>query len=293
MRKFFLTLALLLASFGSVRAQAEVTLATLDVQVWPDYDAAEVLVIYDFSAAEGVSLPAQMTLPLPQGARLLAVARSEAGALMNVDGWKTNPDGSVTLSLSDRSIYHIEYYYPYSLSGTERRFTFSLPGGYAVNAATLRVQEPVGAQGMSISPALQRVGPEPDGFSYFTASLGSFASGKAPSFEISYDNPENRLSADSLGVQPTAPLDEPVSGQSSLMTVIPWVLGTLGVLLIVGGGVWYWLSGRSSSSASRVERRRHSGGAEPAGQAYCAQCGKRAQAGDRFCRACGAKIRAN
>jgi uncharacterized membrane protein len=74
-----------------------------------------------------------------------------------------------------------------------------------------------------------------------------------------------------------------------------YILGFLGILLIVVGLVWYWQSGTSAESAN--SRRRHgshsasdtSSGSE--GQIYCHECGKRAQPADKFCRACGVRLR--
>ena len=78
------------------------------------------------------------------------------------------------------------------------------------------------------------------------------------------------------------------------MAALPWVLGVMGVLLIVGGGAWYYFSGRENRQERPRRKRRVAELAEAEdveGHVYCSNCGKRASSGDRFCRTCGTKLR--
>jgi hypothetical protein len=77
---------------------------------------------------------------------------------------------------------------------------------------------------------------------------------------------------------------------------LPWILGILGVALIVGGGLWYWQSGKQSATDKSRRRRRTarlkvSDETAAGDEVYCQNCGKRASVGDRFCRTCGTKLR--
>jgi hypothetical protein len=99
-----------------------------------------------------------------------------------------------------------------------------------------------------------------------------------------------------MPVEASGPIDEPPTGELELRRLLPAILGGLGVLLIAGGGLWYWQSGREKPESAPQPRRRKKASPieETGGEAqhiYCHQCGKRASNGDRFCRACGTQLR--
>lgn len=298
MRKVVMLLALVLALVfpQAAQAQSDVALGDVVIQLWPEYDKAAVLVIYDFTVAAGTNLPAVVNLRMPAGAQLLAVAREENGGLINVDYLPPKRQGTddvLSISITNSAPYHVEFYVNYTRSGNLRNFEFLWPADYAVANLKIRFQEPVGAKNVTVDPEMTPSGPEQDGFTYRNAEQTQLPAGKPVAFKFSYEKDNDNLSSASLGVQPTAPLDQPVSGQAQFMTYLPWFLGALGVVLIVGGGMWYWLTGRTSSGSARGRKKRHAAREEAEGdaQVYCSQCGKRAQGQDRFCRACGARLR--
>jgi hypothetical protein len=291
-----LVLLVLLAAPVSARAQATLALENLTIQLWPDYDQASVLVIYDFSPAAGTVFPAQMTLRLPAEAQLLAVAKQANGGLVNLQYQppvKQGTDTILELSLADQSVHHIEFYLPYTRQGSTRSFSLAWPGDYAVKTALLRVQQPVEATNLQVEPVLPSLGQQSDGLVYYAKDLGALPAGKASVFKVSYEKTTDSLSVSAQGVQPSQPLDQPVSGQVSVTSLLPWILGGLGLVLIFGGFGWYWVSGRNTRVGPA--RRRHTArSAVEEGEgtaAYCAQCGKRAQPADRFCRTCGARLK--
>jgi hypothetical protein len=117
---------------------------------------------------------------------------------------------------------------------------------------------------------------------------------------MDYTKANDDLSASNLQVQPSAPLDETTTGRATnIGSLLPWILGGLGLVLIVGGGVWYWKSGlnrESTDKSGRKRVRRSAATSPPATSAegaaiYCTNCGKRASASDRFCRTCGTPLR--
>jgi hypothetical protein len=298
MRKSALLLIILVVFLAlpvAAHAQTTVTFNTLKIQFWPDYDQPAVLVIYDFSVSTDTNVPILVNLRMPAGAQLLAVAKDENGALVNVQHQLPVRQGTydvLTFTVTDRSQHHVEFYIPYTRDGNKRSFTYVWPGDYAVGTLNVQFQEPVDAKNIVAEPSMVNVGSQPDGFVYHTMEQVELPAGEEITFKFSYEKDTDTLSSTSLGVQPTSPLDQPVSGQSSFMSFLPWILGGLGVVLIVGGGLWYWFSGQSSRGSGRSRKRHASGIDEDEGvQVYCSQCGKRAQPGDRFCRACGAKLR--
>ncbi len=137
------------------------------------------------------------------------------------------------------------------------------------------------------------------GWSITAPISGSCKAGQEFDFSLAYDKATDELSVANLQVQPSAPVVDSTTGwRSSLTVALPWGLLVLGVILLVGGGVWYWQSGKRKEKAPETRRRR-----KPAAErsetgpteehTYCHSCGKRADPGDRFCRTCGTPLRIN
>jgi hypothetical protein len=300
MRKWFfvLTLALALAWPSLTQAQAAVTMDTLTVQLWPEYDQPKVLVIYDFKVSADTALPAQVTVRIPAGAELLAVAYDQNGGLLNADYQGPTRDGDwdvLTLTVASQTVYHVEYYYPFEKNGAARRFVYLWPGDYAVKEFRVKLQEPAGATNVQTDPVLPAIAPESDGLIYHSTLINDLGVGEQFTLKVNYDKPDDSLSASALDVRPTGNLDSNTTGRTALTTYLPWILGGLGFVLLAGGVFWYWQSGRESGG----QRKRHASRRAVVEEeeedqddlVYCPQCGKRAQSDDRFCRACGTRIR--
>jgi hypothetical protein len=87
------------------------------------------------------------------------------------------------------------------------------------------------------------------------------------------------------------PVDENTPGRVSLNNTLPYLIGGLGVIIIVGGLVYYLRSGNKGVKKSRRRQHANANAEESESDVYCAQCGTRAHNGDRFCRTCGARMR--
>ena len=296
-------LTLLVASIPLTlsRAQTEVKLSSLEVDLWPEYDRPAVLVIYRITLPPSVSLPVDLTLRIPAAAgepTAVAVrqmnAAGEAG-LFSIP-YKRQVAGewgmlNITATMPE---VQLEYYDPGLVKeGLARQFEYHWPGDYAVEALTLQVQQPFGASDMRISPASGQGETSSDGLVYYTEQVGALPAGQTFSLTINYTKSIDDLSVANLKVQPSAPVSV-TPERSDLLVILPWALGGLGVALIVGGVVWYLQSGKGKREDR--PRRRHQPVAlkeavEAGGYIYCHQCGKRASPGDVFCRMCGTKLR--
>lgn len=307
MRKQFLTLLLLAGSFCFafllplvVRAQNSVKYNSLEIDLWPEYDRPSLLVIYRAILDPGVSLPAQLTIRIPSAAgKPTAVAVGTAlDSVADVEyQQKVSGEWSEISILATGPAVQLEYYDPSLVrDGTSRRYKYTWPGDYPVDSLAIQVQQPVDATNMTISPALDKGQTSQDGLTYYNKKVGSLAAGEPFSLDLSYEKTTDTLSVKNLPVEPITPINGTGNFRGSMMAVLPWLLGLLGVILLVGGGLWYWQSGRSRSpERSEPRRRRKRVGAPesvPAeGYIYCHNCGKRAGPGDRFCRTCGTRLR--
>ena len=291
-RKWLLLLlfVLLIIPFPAA-AQEEVTLETLTVQLWPEFDQPAMLVIYDFTFPEDTSLPVDVTLRIPEDATLIAVAYAPSdGNLLNLpyqdpyveDGWQV-----VTMTADTFATYHIEYYAPLTRSDEQREYLYLWPGDYAVKTFSVSVRPPVDTTEITTDPQMRSTTTEgaPSLLEWGTSNL---AAGEELPIRITYTKSSDRLGVSDQPIE-TGSVDENTQGRVSLNNYLPYILGGLGVLLILVAGLYFW----QSSKGKPVPRRRHRSRDEESGggEVYCHQCGKRAQSGDRFCRTCGTRLR--
>ena len=310
MKKKILALCLIIISlFGGLKAQAQgtVTLASAEVDLWPEYDRPNMLVIYHMTLSAQVSPPVELSVRIPArvGDPHAVAVRQADGALFSVVYDRVvQGDWAVITFTATTPDVQLEYYDPNLVKqGAATHFEYQWPGDYAVDSLVILVQQPLGASDMRISPGMGGGQTRADGLVYYTAEVGALQAGEQFSVTIDYQKSSDELSASTLTVEPSAPITDTTAGRMSITQALPWALGALGLILILGGAIWYWQSGRRTPSQENKRRRRKatstdptstvSGGNQPVeGEfIYCHQCGKRAGPNDRFCRVCGARLR--
>jgi hypothetical protein len=281
-----------------VRAQNPVQVDRMQINIWPEYDRRSILVIYRLTLAQTTSLPAEMTISIPAAAQVpFNVAFEDVdGLLYNLEHSLRQNGPWVDVRLTTPApIVQLEFYDPnYERDGDQRTYEYNWPGNFSVRSLSVLVQQPVNATSMTIRPDIGRGRQGPDGMVLFTAVIGEVEAGRTFSYRIAYEKPDDELVTPPMTVRPVEPITAQTAGRTTMMEVIPWVLGSLGVLLIVVGAYWYWRAGRD---IPELTRRRHAParGIEEseemiAEEIYCHQCGKRAASGDEFCRTCGTKL---
>ena len=303
MLKKLILLSLVLACFipsGSM-AQTQPSLVSLTVDLWPEFDKPSMLVMYQFTLSPQVRLPAEISLRIPAGAGIPhAVANCQPDVSCFNATYQQQPAGewselTIQATLPD---LRVEFYdTALTKDGAKRHYEYTWPGDYAVENFKINVQQPVGAENMVVKPGTFSVAEAGDGFTYHSLDAGSVPAGQTVEVVIDYDKTNDELSNSSMPVQPSEPLSGETAGRTSLTSALPFALGLVGLALMIGGGVWYWRSGRQKPQSGRSRRTRRRTASEPVasgapeGNVYCHQCGKRAAPGDRYCRTCGTQLR--
>lgn len=279
----------------SVHAQNEIKLSRLQIDLWPEYDRPDVLVIYRIELSSENPLPAKMALRIPLESRepINLAEKDIDGVLYNLD-YTTRIEGEwVWVSFTTPSqVIQLEYYDPSIVnSNGTRTFEYRWPGDYQVEETVIQIQQPVNTTRMEIRPNLGEGVAGTDGLIYYLSSIGSLEGNTPFSINFEYDKPDDTLSSSQVMVYPSDPIAQQTTGRSTFGEFIPWVVGTLGVVMIVAGGFWYWHTGRDIQNSRR--KRHQASSAEEADElaVYCHKCGKRASEGDLFCRVCGARLR--
>ena len=298
---------MLLIPAGVVKADNPPTIDTVEIDLWPEYDQPSMLVLYHIFIAPGTALPVPMSLHIPArvGDPAHVATREADGILYNAPFKRTVSGDWSTVTLTATSLeVQFEYYDPaLTKNGANRSFTYEWQGEYNVNSLSIQVQQPVGVTNMQITPSLGLGTVGNGGIIFYNSTVGTVNAGTKFSVSLTYQKNNDNLTASSLQVQLSAPISSQTPGRApGLNYVLAWTLGGLGAFLLVGGGIWYWRSGRSGPS--RQSRKRHALRPQkltvqrpaPIESAvsegvYCHQCGNRARDGDVFCRLCGTKLR--
>ncbi len=262
----------------------------LDIEIWPDYDRASVLVLLTGTLPGDSRLPASITLPLPEAARLNAVARidSKDGNMKDDIVSSTDPPGTLTFITSDLR-FRVEYYLPYTVNENQRSFGYNWLAAVSVTKFQLRVQRPSSARTLNIKPAAANVVRGGDGFDYHTFPARAVPAGQSFSLHVDYKMTTAQLSATSLSPQNTSIQSSALPAASSTGSGINWALAAVvtGGLIIIVALIWQMASRRPSPNIRRpvnlrVEKRSRS--------KFCRICGEPIDEGDRFCSGCGSEL---
>lgn len=293
-----LLLVFLMGLAPSVRAQSPVGFDEAKVLLWPEYDRPDMLVIYKITLSGTTKLPAQINLHIPKEAGSpYNVAVEEADGQLYSLNYTTSQEGDwLVISLTAPTTkLQVEFYDP-GLTKTDSRrdYNFRWAGDYEVQNLIVQVQQPVTASDLQVEMVSGSWSTGTDGMQYYTVEVGKVPAGTPVSLKLGYSKSDDTLSIpDQVPLQSSQPIG-PSTDQLRMQEALPYILGGLGLILIIGGGVWFWLISRKRQSG--ISNRRHASanrvmqdGTEV--DIYCHQCGKRAAKDDVFCRTCGTRLR--
>ena len=270
-------------------AQASPRVASLTIEIWPEYDRPDALVILRGVLADDVKLPASVSLRIPaasDGPAAVAYATSADGNLLNLQHEQAKSGDHVTLKFElPERFFHVEFYEPIATADGARTFRYTWPGDLAVGRATLTVQEPAAAQGIVTQPELKELSTGAGGLGYRSGDLGALAAGKPVPIAIKYTKSDARPSVDIKGLRTAqaapaaaAPASAAPAAATTVGTSLPaWVLpmAAFGGLGVVAALLVFFLWRRQGAPGSAV---------------FCTKCGAPLPAGSNFCGKCGAKV---
>ncbi len=308
--RIFTVLSLLFVLAGyfgpaPVAAQQAVRLADLQIEIWPEFDRPEALVIYRGAlAAQAGQLPVQIAMRIP--ARVgepNAVALRQAGTLVDAPYTReVAGEWAVIRFSADEIEFQLEYYDPGLLKdGVQRQMTYAWPGDLGAENLRVVVQQPPGATNLQLEPAASSSQPGPDGLMYHTSELGPVDAGRNFEIQIGYQKADDRLTVDLFAQSAQDPVLQPESAPAEISgqrgdTLLLWTAALAALAVLAVGGYWLWSTGRLRGAPSRrASGKKRTRKARPPGRArpdvFCHQCGQQAQPGDHFCRNCGTELR--
>lgn len=274
-------------------------LAVLEVTFWPDFDQPEVLVLMTGTLPPGTSLPATIAIPLPANAELNAVARvTNEGMFDDIE--YTNENGLLTITAPE-SKFLVEYYQPYEVVGDDHSFTFDWAASdLTIDQIIPRIQQPAAANTLSTSPPAIDISPGQFGLTYHEITSQPIAAGEDFSLTFRYPQVDQLTVAimDDTGAgdetNSSAGLSAGNSPSSITENAIPtwaWVLGIIGLMLVVAAVTWYLATRNQAVRTKKKPTRTKPANSQKtaSNKKFCHNCGQVVTTSDRFCPNCGTK----
>ncbi len=246
-------------------AQSAPRLATLLMDVWPEYDRpATTLVIFRGEFAPDTAVPELVKLRIPASAgEPSAIASPQVGnETAPVNQWSdllatkkatvTRNGDWLEVSFSPLSrVFTIEFYDKLNTVTFDKSYKLIWPGDLAANVVTLNVREPFGATNFQATPALPAGARDDEGLIAHQVNLGPLNAGQALPITLNYHREDTRTSAEALQLATPAPAPSqtavsPVSTGSPTQWALLVAL-VVGVALITAGVIWYIRTQRTES----------------------------------------------
>lgn len=262
---------------------AKPRLASLLVDIWPEYDRKAALIILKGELSPDTPLPAVVSLRLPAASGApSAVAFSET-AVSNLFNLQHDVKGAGSFSSlqfsTPQRFFHVEYYDTLSTGLSKRTYTYTWTGDLRVDRLSIRIQEPAGTSDLSVEPDFGPGSPGPEGLFYRTLDFGAFEAGKQLPVEIRYTKADSRTSVEILKLNaPAASLPAPARTIDGQPLWIWLLIAVAGLTMILVALRWLW---RQRQLASGVQSR---------GANFCTKCGVPLAPGNRYCPSCGTAV---
>ena len=276
-------------------AQGGTKLESIKIELWSEFDQPSMLIIDEFVVSQDTPLPTKVTMRFPTEGNLIAVATESNGRLFNTDfegpveqgDWQT-----VTLTVQSYDPHRIEYYQPLIREGNQRRFIYQRFGNYYVKQFDLNVLIPADSTNLVTTPPLSSTEISANNLHLIgTVGRSKMKMGQSFEFDLKYERTSDALANPNQTdqVQPSEPIGPNTPGRVSVDR-LPWLIGGMGLALIIIALWAYWRSTQTSEQKPPRRRAPHAQEGKD-GQIYCHECGARAHPGDRFCRTCGSRLR--
>jgi hypothetical protein len=281
-------------------AQGALTIPQASLKLWPEYDDPGLLVIFAGDFANDASFPQTVAFPVAAGARNIQATVNDATRGLLSQEWQLQ-GGEVTYSLPQPG-FHVEYYVDRPPSGDQREIVHTFEAPYPIASLEIAVQQPARATDFSVTPTPSRTITGTDGLTYHIINLTNLAAGEKRDIAINYVKTDSGLTSPQLAVtsatpaaQATAPV-QPETKQAALPSWLPLLLIGVGLLALIGIGV-YWFTSRRRPIMPVEPVRPEPASAPPqpaarpasgSGATFCTRCGNALRPDDRFCAQCGA-----
>jgi hypothetical protein len=260
---------------------------SMSIGLWPDYDRPSVLVLLTGLLPADTQFPATVIVPLPENAKLNAVARIDGsdGIMKNDISVAPGPSGMLMFITTDLQ-FRVEYYIPYIVNGNQRSFDYSWLADIDVNSLQLKIQQPEAATSFNVKPATINRITEQDGLIYHAFPAKAVLAGQSFFAHLEYEMLTTRLS---VNTQPSQQVENQAPEQffpsiAESRTNLPVLAIIAGGLLVLVGLVWIIVANRNRVDTNEPHSQKPR---NPPQTKFCRNCGEPTDETDKWCGQCG------
>jgi hypothetical protein len=314
----FIVLLFFLFSVSAGAQSGTPSLSNLLIELWPEYDRPETLIIYRVELDETVTLPNTLTFRLPGHIeRLHAVAYEQNGELLALvqDQIDLQQEGDVSVLTFPAQARRVqfEYYDPEILTreNQNRRLAFNFVAPYEVTNLTFDVQVPLQAENFSLTPEPTGNFTSQDGFTFYELETAGVAAGEPFELTATYSRNTDEVSIAALELSSEHAADIFVAQEAEPGPNFNLAYGLISLgllLLLLSGGSYLWTqrvqritSPQSAGPPRPVQpRKKKESGKQPdkalpsapvVTASFCYRCGTLLRPEANFCHVCGAERR--
>lgn len=318
-----LVLGGLLALFNVPAAAATpaLTIKTMKISVWPEYDDPRVFVSYQGAFNDSSAFPQEVGFPAPNGVDINMVCALQPPDNNHLCQLYTTASDGDAMDINYKlpiPTYYLEYYWDGLKTGASgnKSLSFSYKSPYQIGTLTVSLEQPARATAFTTSPSGATMVTDSDGLNDYEYTYKNVQPGQVITVGASYVKPDNKPSFTKSQTSGAA-----TSGDSSSGGRLGygWVFALAGVAALAGG---FFVFRRRPAPAGRARSRRvaraesrragrHRPQPVPVHQAsrkaaapgrttapppsdtagFCPYCGTRLASGAGFCHACGAEMK--
>lgn len=250
MRGFIIIKRVLLAAvlfapllFASPIFASDLTIGRMRAAIWPEYDDADVLVIYDGRFKDENSFPAETTFILPKDSVISDACSLSPKGQHFCQLYKQSSVGGVDevrLKLPYPNFYlsfHVKFPSPPTGEKGEegqKIFNYLITANHNIEKLEVDIQRPLRADGFKIMPQSSDIS-EKKGFGHYGYLFDNVQKGKALGFKIEYIKKVRLPSVDIKYSPMTGPKTWGSPYQTPRrMSNILYLAGGIGLLLVIG-----------------------------------------------------------
>lgn len=268
-------------------------IATLTVDIWPEFDDPRVLVIYDGRLAAGAAVPVDFSFIVPSDARIHMAGgiAADGGHLPAAFETRVLDDGVKEVSYRlEVPRFYMEFYYDPLTGAGQRRFSYPVVSRFDIDSLLLRVQEPLRSEGFGVVPLAEEVVQDNRGLNYSLIRFDHVSAGAEMPVTVSYRKTDRQPSVAGNAAAPDQAPAERETTSSPWERARTWILGTLATGFFAMG-FFKMFSSRAGKQGGAPERQ---GSAPPSASGgagrFCTECGRPAGPADRYCGQCGHRL---
>jgi cytochrome c oxidase cbb3-type subunit 3 len=305
-------------------AASQLTVARLQLAIWPEYDDPRVLVIVRGELAPREAFPTRLTFPIPKQAEIVGAGMISEDNQLILRPHEILPGDTqdfLTLDLPVPRFFIELYYTAFDVKEAQRRFVHTVAIPYPIEILEIDIQPPLQASQFVVAPQPMEQNTDRQGFTHAQFVYRNLDKEQVHQFTIAY----TRMTTEpSVAKQQPLPTSQPTSPQGvargSPLSSPSAALGILtGVVVVFASGAWLWTNRQrhrateatseepvpyqhqelTAASLSHPESQEAQGSnpnvalTPPSSQVpnFCSNCGHKLQSLDRFCAGCGRPLK--